>query len=56
MAESLVFLGLTFGAVVGFPVLAIAWGVILLRRDRAKVEAMGPDQWGSQDIDSRFRG
>lgn len=56
MAESVLFLGLTFGAVIGFPVLAIAWGVILTRRDRARVDAMGPDQWGSQDIDSRFRG
>lgn len=56
MSENYLFLGLTFGAVVGFPVAAIAWGALLLRRDRAKAEAIEAEWLGSQDIDSRFRG
>jgi hypothetical protein len=60
MQDSWLFPVIAFGAVVGLPALAIAWALFLIRLDRAKgrklADSMGPDAWGSQDIDPRFRG
>lgn len=60
MSESWLFPAFAFGAVVGLPALAIAWALALVRLDRARgrklAEQIGPESWGSQDIDSRFRG
>jgi hypothetical protein len=60
MSDSWLFPVLAFGAVVGLPGLAIAWALVLIRLDRAKgrklADSMGPNAWGSQDIDPRYRG
>lgn len=60
MSESWLFPVLAFGAVVGLPGLVIGWALIIVRLERARArrlaDSMGPDSWGSQDIDSRFRG
>ncbi|KPK13954.1 MAG: hypothetical protein AMJ56_00460 [Anaerolineae bacterium SG8_19] len=60
MSDSWVFPAVAFGAIVGFPALVIAWALALSYYERAKAlrvrDNMGPDAWGSQDIDPRFRG
>jgi hypothetical protein len=60
MSDSWLFPAVAFGAVVGLPALAIAWALILIRLDRAKgrklADSIGPDAWGSQDIDPSYRG
>jgi hypothetical protein len=60
MNDSWLFPAVAFGAVVGLPALVVAWGLILIRLDRAKgqrlADSMGPDSWGSQDIDPSYRG
>lgn len=60
MLDTWLFPAFAFGTVVGIPALAVAWAYILIRLDRAKGQRardnMGPESWGSQDIDSRYRG
>lgn len=60
MSDSWLFPVLAFGAVVGLPGLVIGWALLMVYFERSKAkriaDSMGPDSWGSQDIDSRFRG
>ena len=60
MVESWIFPAFAFGAIVGIPALVILWAVALSHWERARAlrvrDNMGPESWGSQDIDPRFRG
>jgi hypothetical protein len=60
MSDSWLFPAVAFGAIVGLPALVIAWALALSYYERAKVlrvrDSMGPDTWGSQDIDPSYRG
>lgn len=60
MSDSWLFPAFAFGAIVGIPALVIVWALALSHYERARAlrvrDSMGPDTWGAQDIDPRYKG